>query len=70
VEPESWRTLGIRRRQRLGQEHAAARDPRQQWIDPDGGERAYGFDGTPRGAMTAPRTSASLRPSSKNGTCA
>ena len=25
----------------------------QQWIDPDGGERAYGFDGTPRGAMTA-----------------
>ena len=25
----------------------------QQWIDPDGGERAYGFDGVPRGAMTA-----------------
>jgi len=25
----------------------------QQWIDPDGGERAYGFDGVVRGAMTA-----------------
>jgi molybdate transport system ATP-binding protein len=25
----------------------------QQWIDPDGGERAYGFDGVPPGAMTA-----------------
>jgi molybdate transport system ATP-binding protein len=24
-----------------------------QWIDPDGGERIYGFDGTPRGAMSA-----------------
>jgi molybdate transport system ATP-binding protein len=24
-----------------------------QWIDPDGGERAYGFDGVPRGAMSA-----------------
>jgi molybdate transport system ATP-binding protein len=25
----------------------------QQWIDPDGGERAYGFDGVIRGAMSA-----------------
>lgn len=25
----------------------------RQWIDPDGGERVYGFDGTPRGAMSA-----------------
>ena len=25
----------------------------QQWIDPDGGERAYGFDGVARGAMAA-----------------
>ena len=25
----------------------------QQWIDPDGGERAYGFDGVARGAMSA-----------------
>ncbi|HEV8020996.1 MAG TPA: ATP-binding cassette domain-containing protein [Candidatus Lustribacter sp.] len=25
----------------------------QQWIDPDGGERAYGFDGVPGGPMTA-----------------
>ena len=25
----------------------------RQWIDPDGGERVYGFDGTPRGAMAA-----------------
>ena len=25
----------------------------QQWIDPDGGERTYGFDGAVRGAMTA-----------------
>jgi molybdate transport system ATP-binding protein len=25
----------------------------QQWIDPDGGERAYGFDGTPRGPISA-----------------
>ena len=24
-----------------------------QWIDPDGGERTYGFDGTPRGPMSA-----------------
>jgi molybdate transport system ATP-binding protein len=24
-----------------------------QWIDPDGGERIYGFDGTPREAMSA-----------------
>lgn len=24
-----------------------------QWIDPDGGERVYGFDGTARGAMSA-----------------
>jgi molybdate transport system ATP-binding protein len=25
----------------------------QQWIDPDGGERTYGFDGVARGAMSA-----------------
>ncbi len=25
----------------------------QQWIDPDGGQRAYGFDGVVRGAMSA-----------------
>jgi molybdate transport system ATP-binding protein len=25
----------------------------RQWIDPDGGERVYGFDGQPRGAMAA-----------------
>lgn len=25
----------------------------RQWIDPDGGARVYGFDGTPRGAMAA-----------------
>jgi molybdate transport system ATP-binding protein len=25
----------------------------QQWIDPDGGERAYGFDGVPRGPISA-----------------
>jgi len=24
-----------------------------QWIDPDGGERTYGFDGVPHGALTA-----------------
>jgi len=25
----------------------------QQWIDPDGGEREYGFEGVPRGALSA-----------------
>jgi molybdate transport system ATP-binding protein len=25
----------------------------QQWIDPDGGERTYGFDGVPRGPISA-----------------